>query len=122
MSWSASASSVRGVDAVAKLRENFKATYPTPATEVVEQFEAVARGHLTKSVGVDPVRYEHAPVVRPCDTREIALGGFAVEDSHVGSPNDPGCERSVRGLHCSPEHATTEWNVSDVLRQKNRSA
>lgn len=40
MSWSASVSNVARRDAVAKLRENFAATYKEPTTEVTEQFEA----------------------------------------------------------------------------------
>lgn len=54
MSWSASASSVPARDAVAKLRENFATTYPTPTTEVVEQFEAAAKGLEGALASVQP--------------------------------------------------------------------
>lgn len=54
MSWSASVSSVRAVDAVAKLRENFTTGAAIRAPEVLEQFEAATRVVETVLLTVQP--------------------------------------------------------------------
>lgn len=54
MSWSASTSKVAAKDAVAKLRESFRANCPTPSTEEKEQFAKAATAAVERVKTTQP--------------------------------------------------------------------